>query len=171
MYCPKCGTQNIDDASFCRACGANLSLVPQALAGRLPEGRDESLPTGRKRRRDKEPRIDKAVTNVFMGVAFLLVAFMVKNYAPAGFMWWFWMLIPAFSLMGGGVAEFMRLRQANAAQQSLPETRRADYASSPPAPLPPARDAIGLPPQHVAPEAYTPASVTEHTTKLLERDR
>ncbi len=118
MYCPKCGTQNIDDASFCRACGANLSLVPQALAGRLPETRDESLPTGRKRRRDKEPRIDKAVTNVFMGVAFLLVAFMVKNYAPAGFMWWFWMLIPAFSLMGGGVAEFMRLRQANAARRS-----------------------------------------------------
>ncbi|MGI9105935.1 MAG: zinc-ribbon domain-containing protein, partial [Pyrinomonadaceae bacterium] len=37
MYCPKCGTQNVDDASFCRGCGANVSLIPQALDGRLPE--------------------------------------------------------------------------------------------------------------------------------------
>ncbi len=36
MYCPKCGTNNIDNASFCRACGTNLSLVPQALTGHLP---------------------------------------------------------------------------------------------------------------------------------------
>ena len=33
MFCPKCATQNLDGASFCRSCGANISLIPQALAG------------------------------------------------------------------------------------------------------------------------------------------
>jgi uncharacterized membrane-anchored protein len=26
--------------------------------------------------------------------------------------WWYWMLIPAFSLMGGGVAEMVRVKQS-----------------------------------------------------------
>ncbi len=36
MFCPKCATQNVDGASFCRSCGANISLIPQALSGQLP---------------------------------------------------------------------------------------------------------------------------------------
>ncbi len=39
MYCPKCGAQNIEDAKFCRGCGADIGLVPQALTGHLPENR------------------------------------------------------------------------------------------------------------------------------------
>ena len=35
MFCPKCATQNLDGASFCRTCGANISLVPQALTGQM----------------------------------------------------------------------------------------------------------------------------------------
>ena len=37
MFCPKCAAQNLDGASFCRVCGANVSLIPQALSGQLPE--------------------------------------------------------------------------------------------------------------------------------------
>ncbi|MDQ3650266.1 MAG: zinc-ribbon domain-containing protein [Acidobacteriota bacterium] len=37
MYCPSCAVQNVEGASYCRACGANISLVPQAMTGRLPE--------------------------------------------------------------------------------------------------------------------------------------
>ncbi|MGH9903752.1 MAG: zinc-ribbon domain-containing protein, partial [Pyrinomonadaceae bacterium] len=37
MFCPRCAAQNVDDASFCRACGTNISLVPQALTGRFSE--------------------------------------------------------------------------------------------------------------------------------------
>ena len=36
MFCPKCASQNVDGAHFCRACGANISLVPQALTGQFP---------------------------------------------------------------------------------------------------------------------------------------
>ena len=35
MFCPKCATQNLEGASFCRTCGANISLVPQALTGQM----------------------------------------------------------------------------------------------------------------------------------------
>jgi len=32
MYCPRCATQNLDGAKFCRACGTNLETVALALA-------------------------------------------------------------------------------------------------------------------------------------------
>ena len=37
MFCPKCAAQNADDAKFCRACGTDISLVPQAVTGQLAE--------------------------------------------------------------------------------------------------------------------------------------
>lgn len=35
MYCPKCATNNADDARFCRACGAAIEIVALALDGKL----------------------------------------------------------------------------------------------------------------------------------------
>ena len=36
MYCPKCGIQNNDETKFCRGCGENLKVVLQAMSRRLP---------------------------------------------------------------------------------------------------------------------------------------
>src|SRR3989441_2490110 len=77
MFCPKCATQNIDGASFCRACGANISLIPQALSGQLPQAReDEEIEIGRRgrRRHRSEASIDHAIKKVFMGIAFIVVS-------------------------------------------------------------------------------------------------
>lgn len=174
MYCPKCGTQNADAASFCRACGANISLVPQALTGQLPEtqaaGRpDEYRGSRRGRHRgEREPSLSKAVSNIFMGIGFILVALCVKSFMPGGFTWWFWMLIPAFAMLGGGVAEYLRLKQQGAPRQ-LPG---AAYVppSAPPAVPPPARAGSTLPPRDTSEFYAPPAGVTENTTRLLERD-
>src|SRR6266508_2925704 len=37
MFCPKCATQNLEGASYCRSCGANISLLPHALSGQWPQ--------------------------------------------------------------------------------------------------------------------------------------
>lgn len=110
MFCPKCATQNLDGASFCRTCGANISLVPQALAGEIPAppaeevGEDSCDRRGRRR----ELTLDVAFKNMFLGVAFVIIAIILSRTIGAA--WWFWMLIPAFSLMGTGIAQYIRLK-------------------------------------------------------------
>ena len=39
MYCPNCAA-TIDGVKFCRSCGSNVSLVPQAMSGQLPQSDD-----------------------------------------------------------------------------------------------------------------------------------
>src|SRR5438876_9902730 len=107
MFCPKCATQNIDGASFCRVCGANISLVPHALTGQLPVAQDDGRAARRMRRRHgREPTLEHALKNVFIGIAFLLISISLL-FSFEGRGWWFWMLIPAFSLLGTGIAEYL----------------------------------------------------------------
>jgi hypothetical protein len=110
MFCPKCATQNLDGASFCRSCGANISLVPQALTGEIvrPEANVPEERHGRRRRHGRELTLDQAFKNVFIGIAFLFISIALSR---SGQGWWFWMLIPAFSLMGTGLAQFLRIRE------------------------------------------------------------
>ena len=109
MFCPKCATQNPDGGHFCRGCGANISLVPQALTGEMAKSPDEEV-SRHKRRDGKELTLDQAFKNMFMGIAFLLIA-IVLSRSGIGQGWWFWMLLPAFSLMGTGIAQCIRVRE------------------------------------------------------------
>src|SRR5262250_3160976 len=114
MFCPQCATKNLEGASFCRTCGANISLVPQALTGQIPTQPDvvDELLTrrGRRRRRhDRDVGLDQVFRNIFMGIAFLVVAVALSQSIGRG--WWFWMLFPAFSMMGSGIAQFIRLKE------------------------------------------------------------
>lgn len=111
MFCPKCATQNLDGASFCRGCGANISLVPQALTGEMVQPPPEKVEEGwcSPRGRRKELTLDVAFKNIFIGIAFLIISIALSRSIGAG--WWFWMLIPAFSLMGTGIAQYMRVRE------------------------------------------------------------
>jgi len=157
MYCPNCATENLEGASFCRICGANISLVPQALTGQLPQLTDQSDRLSRRERKrgGKEVRLEHAFKNIFMGIAFLLVAIALSF--SIGRFWWFWMLIPAFSMMGTGIAQFIRLNQ---------EQKMFSERGIPPQPLmpPPAR-ANSLPNRHTG--SMAPPSVTEGTTRHL----
>jgi hypothetical protein len=111
MFCPKCATQNLDGASFCRSCGANISLVPQALTGQIvrpsePTNLTTDEQCGKPGRR---LTLEQAFKNVFLGIAFLVIAILLSRSIGRG--WWFWMLLPAFSLLGTGIAQYIRIQQ------------------------------------------------------------
>ena|SRR5205807_2087632 len=110
MFCPKCATQNVDGASFCRSCGANISLLPQALSGQLPTTQDQYLDRKIRRARklryqdDVPANLEKGIVNVFMGIGFLIAALAVMFKFPGGFTWGWAFFIPSFSCFGRGVA-------------------------------------------------------------------
>ena|ERR1043165_149406 len=156
MFCPKCATQNLDGASFCRGCGANISLVPQALTGQVvqPQSAEIDEAGGRrgKRRKREEASLDRSFKNIFMGAAFLIVAIALSR-SIVGQTWWFWMLLPAFSMMGTGIAQYIRVRE---------QERRAQLVA------PPVGQTFPAPPPRPPGELRAPvASVTEGTTRHL----
>ena len=154
MFCPKCATNNLDGASFCRTCGANISLVPQALTGQLVQSQPQDIEEGRRgRRRNKEVSLDQAVKHMFVGFAFLIIAIALSRSIGQG--WWFWMLLPAFSMMGTGLAQVIRVRE------------REKRASLAPAPM-----TTAFPEQPRVNELRPPVpSVTEGTTRHLNQNQ
>ena len=160
MFCPKCATQNLDGASYCRSCGANISLVPHALSGQLPQVHSEHSEFGRRgRRRGRQATMDAAFKSAFMGIAFLLVS-IALSFSPMGRGWWFWMLIPAFSMMGSGVAQYMKVKE----QQQQRTMGGASFNQ----PAMPAATPVEMSPARNTGEMMAPPpSVTEGTTRHL----
>ena len=163
MFCPKCATQNVDGASFCRSCGANISLIPHALSGQLPtakadDDRDRDWRDDlRKRRRNRPPSIDAGIRSLVGGIAFIVVSILVAMYSPRGWTWWYWLLIPASTFIGRGISELVRAKQAGAfgaAQQSPPQLQAPN-----PIQIPSPRNTSALMPPV--------PSVTEGTTRHL----
>jgi len=149
MYCPKCATQNVEDAKFCRSCGANVSLVPQALSGRLPLDRASRFEEAIIRRR--RPNLARGITRVSLGFALLLVIagiFFTKGTIGAEI----WLFIPAFALFGKGVADIVNALSLERARQSTL--------------TPPVQNTGELQPSE--PYNIEPGSVTEGTTRDLD---
>jgi hypothetical protein len=159
MFCPSCGTENLDDINFCRKCRANLSLVPQALTGQLPQTSSRRHKKGKDQ--DPLPRMESAIQKAFGGVGFLLVAFAALFFAPAGRIWWFWMLIPAFGMLGKAVSEYYCVKNS---QQNFPQANhQVNQQAIQPPPTP-----VSFQPRDTGEMVQTPPSVTESTTKLFD---
>ena len=171
MFCPNCAAQNTEEAKFCRACGADISLVPQAMTGALAEklaaGEENSL--SRRDRRHarrhggKPVNIERAVRSFFMGFAFIFVAFALKIWAPfVGSTWWFWLFIPAFGMLADGVTTYLRLAEEKKKQQLA----APPFYPPPPTAVPHAPRVNELPQRNTG-EMIPPPSVTEATTRHL----
>ncbi len=148
-----------DTQKFCRACGANVSLVPQALTGEMTH-------RGR-HKHDKPISIEQAATSFFTGLAFVFVSFAARAFAPAGSIWWFWLWIPAFACMGSGIGLYLKLREQRRRQQQLAQFNPAVSQPNLASPVTPAQEL----PAPTTSELRTPSSVTEHTTKHLDPSR
>jgi len=154
MFCPKCAAQNIEGAHFCRACGANLSLIPQALTGQLQAAPVEEFRRGRRHRRSRPPSLDEGVRTLVMGFGFIAVAIALAIWGgPIGAsVWWFWMLIPAFGMLGKGISDILRANQL----KSSPSQQQVSYVAPP-----------ALPANNTNELRPPVASVTEGTTRHL----
>jgi hypothetical protein len=95
-----------------------------------------------------------------MGIAFLIVAIALSRSIGAG--WWFWMLLPAFSMMGAGVAQYIRLKEKEkrASFESTPVPRNFTSSTA-------ARSPKVLPRRNTGELRPPVASVTEGTTRHL----
>jgi zinc ribbon protein len=149
MFCPVCATQNPETSHFCRQCGANIGLVPQALTGQLAQPPAEEVAEDRRHRKD--PTWERAFKNIFSGIAFLIVAIALSRTIGRG--WWFWFLFPSFSMLATGLAQIVRLRRAE--QRTARLTPRVTQTLA----------------EHTNPEMLmqppAAASVTERTTRHL----
>ena len=78
MYCPKCATQNLDDARFCRACGIALDVVALALDGKLVPI-DKSAGTRKRRtaRETAELKRSKGIRDLITGGALMIVSLLI----------------------------------------------------------------------------------------------
>jgi hypothetical protein len=110
MFCPNCATKQIDGAHFCRSCGANISLVPQALTGQLPATEPPEDDFYRRRHRGRLLSSDYAIRSMVSGVAFAAMAVMVLKFAPGSSGWWFWLLVPALMMFSRGITALARIR-------------------------------------------------------------
>jgi hypothetical protein len=114
MFCPKCATQNVEGASYCRSCGANISLIPNALTGSLPQASAPDDLRSRlrgKRDREVEPSLERGIMNIFVGLGFIVAALAVMFRFPAGIFWGWSFFIPGFSNLGKGVASIVAARR------------------------------------------------------------
>ncbi|HMS41145.1 MAG TPA: zinc-ribbon domain-containing protein [Pyrinomonadaceae bacterium] len=166
MFCPKCGTQNPETGRFCRSCGADLGNVSAALSGKLPQ------PQNLVNSKGKPVSWEGAITKFFMGIAFLTVS-VVLGVSGKGNGWWFWMLIPAFSMIGAGVAQYIQLKKSESQGITFaPQTSQNALSSAPiNAALPSAQT------EFVSPDNsryktgdLVPPSIIESTTRHLEMD-
>jgi len=146
MYCPTCAAQNIDNAQFCRTCGADIGFLWQAMTTRrLPE--------------KEQQMAEKGLRYSFIGAGFLLIAIIMLFAAPAPASWQlgFAMLCAAFPLLGSGVAKMLYVRRY---EQRL-------TSGSVETPKLAGQSVTQLPPRNTS-EIAQPASITEATTKALK---
>ena len=168
MYCPRCAAQNLDDAKFCRACGADIRLVPQALQGTLhaaPERAGEDEAATRRREKKRAPAtIDGGLKDIFSGLG-LFIVFLVGLFVFRGAFWvTVWFIIPALASVGEGIGKLIRARQEQARLADTP------YAGGNfhPAPFAPAPVVKELSSPDTTEIVRAPASVTDGTTRHLD---
>jgi hypothetical protein len=175
MHCPQCGQKQIsDEMRFCKACGFPLDGVRELLATRnLSPALDKE---------DREPRESPRRKGVRQGVMLLFLCIVsVPLYGLIGKPVF---ALPPFFLVAG----LMRILYAVIFQEGAPRKKKQD--NSPPYFAPITTDQRGtegsgsaLPPSHSMPvpvlsarrldtaEMASQPSVTEHTTKLLDKSQ
>ena len=169
MFCPKCGQQSSDEVRFCPRCGLQLSGLPAYIAGndllanRPDPARQKELTARRlgMRRGAKLMFFSVVLFPIFLGFCFI-----VDNPAP--------LFVPLTVFLTGLVMLVYARLFGDELVQVPGRASNRDLGAGPD------RPALGAPQFIPAPlfnqqrantaEIYQPPSVTENTTKLLDKD-
>ena len=172
MYCPRCATQNLDGAKFCRACGTNLETVALALAQQLgPAQSDKDAakkPTAGENKLEKRSEgLTKIVRacGLIGASAFVGAALALFSNKPDWIIIWMifagWMACWGVIWLVSGIAALIE------SGFTPPQARHtASETVSRTTPLESGDDQEILP-TPATPKLSLPSSITEHTTELL----
>lgn len=165
MFCPKCGQQNPEEGKFCRSCGSDLGNVSQALSS----GAAPIAPPRLVNHKGKPISYESALTKIFSGFAFIAVAIALSFSIGRG--WWFWMLIPAFTSLGAGIAQYLQIRRVEkggTVYNPVADTPQVSGGQN--TSLPAAQTEWVAPESRYKTGDLVPPSVTDNTTRHLEMD-
>ncbi len=173
MYCPGCGQQQISDQmKFCSRCGLSLSGLTEWLAG----GGAPAKPEGKTKVSLHSPRrkgIRRGGKLMFLGgvlfPVFLAISLMIDDGIP--------MIVP-FIIFFVGLAMLLYARLFSDATSPIEshQTQTSSLGAMPAGgALPPANISVHGPGNLTGQRATTnelahPPSVTEHTTRLLDKE-
>ena len=179
MFCPQCGQQQVSGViRFCSRCGFPLDGVLQLLnnGGNLPAYRspDEPVPISPRRKGVKQGGL-----LLLSGAVIVPILGMFASYSNSNFLEILTALAAIICFMGGP----LRMLFAAVFEEGAPKPVRvygpapmrmpqqfAPHASSPALPPAPARPPAAWRPRPNTAELVTPPSVTENTTRLLEKE-
>jgi hypothetical protein len=156
MFCPKCASQNSDETKYCRGCGVDLSGVLPALGGRRS---DLTMLA--------EKHIDlfsRGLRGLLVGAGFLIVALVALGISSRLAVLAIFALAFSFVFLGSGIS---RIVQASALKRlRKPGKDKPALSASVPDYIKPTRSIY-----ETEDLAAIPASVTDHTTRHLDRDK
>ncbi len=169
MFCPKCGQHSSDEVRFCPKCGLQLAGLPAYVAGNeYAPVRPEAPPAAEltAKRRGKRRGAKLMFFSVVLFPIFFGFCFIVDNPAP---------LFVPFTVFLAGLMMFVYAHLFGDELISVPQNSpRRDLGAGA------ERPALGAPQFNPAPlfnqqrantaEIYQPPSITENTTKLLDKD-
>ena len=172
MYCPRCATQNLDGAKFCRACGTNLETVALALAQQLdPAQADKDAAKKTKAGKNKLEKRSEGLTKIvqasgLIGASAVVgTALALFSNKPDWIIIWMifagWMACWGVMLLVSGVAALIE-SIFTSPQVELTAGETVSWTT----PLRSGDDQEILP-THPIPKLSLPSSITEHTTELL----
>ena len=169
MYCPRCAVQNLDDAKFCRACGADIHLVPQALQGTLRAASDKPARDAGAKLCEEKTRspatVDGGLRDIFKGLG-LFIIFLTGLFVFRGAFWvTIWFIIPALASVGEGIGQLIRAQQEQARLPAAPYVGGGDVRAGLFAPAPVAGEFSSPDTREII---RSPGSVTDVTTRHLD---
>ena len=165
MYCPQCATQITDNAKFCRTCGTDLEAVALVLTNKFP------LP-GAWVEKHGDGKHKVIMGAILLGAALLIggvPALFIGMIFPLVMLWtvfFGWMAGWGIVSLASGVGEMVKsrtmLRKMKQFDGGLTTTEPSELSSA--AHEPRMLDDVSKA------KPYSPLSVTEHTTELLDNE-